>query len=108
MWLPKREVIQKLDRLTTTRNRLIKVRKILQSSLTDSQEFITKKDHDDARRPCKKTIDSLKNDVQNIEKLIKEVIQSDIYLKELFKFIESVKGIGRTIATEILISTNEF
>ncbi|REA58165.1 IS110 family transposase [Dyadobacter luteus] len=108
LWLPKREVIQKLDRLTATRNRLIKVRKILQSPLTDSQDFITKKDHDDARRACKKTMDSLKKDVQNIEKLIKEVIQSDIYLKELFEFIESVKGIGPTIAAEILISTNEF
>jgi transposase len=98
LWLPKRDVIQKLDRLTATRNRLIKVRKILQSPLTDSQDFITKKDHDDARRACQKTMDSLKKDLQNIEKLIKEVIQSDIYLKELFEFIESVKGIGPTIA----------
>lgn len=58
-------------------------------------------------------MDSLKKDVQNIEKLIKEVIQRDIYLKELFEFIESVKGIGPTIAAEILILTaaaaaNEF
>lgn len=96
------------DRLTATRNRLIKVRKILQSPLTDSQDFIAKKDHDEAKRACKKTMDSLKKDIQNIEKLIKETIQNDIYLKELFEYIESVKGIGPAIATEILISTNEF
>jgi transposase len=28
VWTPKREVIQKLDRLTATRSRLVKVRKI--------------------------------------------------------------------------------
>lgn len=108
LWAPKRDVIQKLDRLTATRNRLIKVRKILLSPLTDSQDFITKKDHDEAKKACQKTMDSLKGDIQNVEKLIKETIQHDIYLKELFEFIESVKGIGPAIATEILISTNEF
>lgn len=35
-------------------------------------------------------------------------IQGDTYLKELFGLIESVKGIGPVIATEILIITNEF
>jgi transposase len=58
-------------------------------------------------------MDSLKKDIQNVEKLIKETIQNDIYLKELFEFIKSVNGIGPAIATEILISTaaaaaNEF
>ena len=48
LWTPKREVIQKLDRLTATRSRLVKVRKMLQSPLTDSDGFISKRDHNAA------------------------------------------------------------
>ncbi|TAF28477.1 MAG: hypothetical protein EAZ70_05030 [Runella slithyformis] len=44
LWIPKREVIQKLDRLTALGNRLIKVRKIMQTPLTDCKDFISKKD----------------------------------------------------------------
>ena len=108
LWTPKREIVQKLDALTATRNRLVKVRKMLQSPLTDSQGFITKKDHDDAKKACQKTMNALKKDIQSVEKQIKNTIQSDNYLKELFELIESVKGIGPVIATEILIITNEF
>jgi len=39
---------------------------------------------------------------------LNNTIQGDVYLKELFELIESVKGIGPVIATEILIITNEF
>ena len=39
---------------------------------------------------------------------IQNTIQSDPYLKELYELIESVKGVGPAIATEILIVTNEF
>lgn len=80
----------------------------LQSPLSDSKGFIAKKDHDDAKKACQKTMNALKKDIQSVEKQIKNTIQSDNYLKELFELIESVKGIGPVIATEILIITNEF
>jgi len=108
LWAPKRDIIQKLDRLTATRSRLVKVCKMLQSPLTDSKGFLTKKDHSEARKSCQKSIDSLKKDIQQVEKQIHNTIQADTYLKELFELIESVKGIGPVIATEILIITNEF
>lgn len=108
LWVPKRDVIQKLDRLTATRNRLVKVRKMLQSPLTDSHGFISNKDQRESKKACQKTIDSLSKDIQQIELQIKSTIRNDAYLKELFELIESVKGIGPVIATEILIVTNEF
>jgi transposase len=108
LWIPKRDIIQKLDRLTATRSRLVKVRKILKSPLTDSKDFLSQKDHKEAKKACEKSIDALKKDIQKIENQIHDTIQGDSYLKELFELIESVKGIGPVIATEILIITNEF
>lgn len=108
LWVPKRDIIQKLDRLTALRNRLIKVRKMMQSPLIDCQDFISKKDLDEAKEACQNTMQALDKDIKKVNIDIQNTIQSDAYLKELYEFIESVKGIGPAIATEILIVTNEF
>lgn len=108
LWEPKRKVIQKLDRLTALRNRLIKARKMMQSPLTDCQDFVSKKDLLEARKGCQSTLKALDKDIKKVNQDIKGTIQSDPYLKELYDLIESVKGVGPAIATEILIVTNEF
>lgn len=108
LWTPKRDVIQKLDRLTALRNRLIKVRKMMQSPLTDCQNFISKKDLNEAKKACQATMQALAKDIKKVNQDIQQTIQNDSYLKELYELIESVKGVGAAIATEILIVTNEF
>lgn len=108
LWVPKREVIQKLDRLTATRSRLVKVRKMLQSPLTDSEGFISKKDHTAQKKACQKTLDALAQDIKQVQAEITATIEHDPYLKELYGYVQSVKGIGPAIATELLIVTNEF
>jgi len=108
LWVPKRDVIQKLDRLTATRNRLIKVRKMLQSPLTDCKEFVSQKDFNESKKASRKTLDALNDDIKQINKDILETIQNDPYLKQLYDIVKSVKGIGPVIATEVIIVTNEF
>ena len=108
LWVPKRDGIQKLDRLTASRNRLIKVRKMLQSPLTDCKEFISQKEYCESKKAYRRTLDALNDDIKQLNKDICETIQNDSYLKELYDLVESVKGIGPVIATEILIVTNEF
>ena len=108
LWTPKRDVIQKLDRLTAIRLRLVNVVKMLETPLTDSKDFIGKKAYKDASNACQDSIDTLKKDIKNIEKQIKELIKNDDELKHLFELITSVKGISEVTATEIIITTNEF
>lgn len=108
LWTPKREVIQQLDRLTAIRSRLVKVRKMLQSPLTDSDGFISKKAHNEAKKSCQQTLDALTKDITQVKIAIENTIQNDPYLKELYEYVESVKGVGPAIATELLIITNEF
>ena len=107
LWVPKRAVIQKLDRLTALRNRLIKVRKMMQTPLTDCKDFISKGDLCEARKGCQNTLKALDGDIKKVNQDIQCTIQSDPYLRELYELIESVKGVGPAIATEILIVTNE-
>ena len=54
----------------------------------------------------------MKADLKAVDKKIKELIDQDPVLKELFYIaecrpVDSVKGIGPVIATEVLITTNE-
>ena len=63
-------------------------------------------------------MDAMKADLKAVDKKIKELINQDPVLKELFDIaecrpaecrpVDSVKGIGSVIATEVLITTNEF
>ena len=108
LWTPKRDVIQKLDRLTALRSRLIKVRQMMQSPLTDCQDFVSKKDLNEAKKACQATMKALNKDIESVNQDIQNVIHSDPDLKALYELIESVKGVGPVIATEILIVTNEF
>jgi transposase len=108
LWTPKREIIVELDRLTALRERLIKTIKVLKTPLSDAKEFVNKKVLNSEKSLCQSSIDALQKDLKRVNEKIKELIQSDETLKELFDIIESVKGIGPVIATEVLITTNEF
>ncbi|SFF07151.1 hypothetical protein SAMN05216167_12715 [Spirosoma endophyticum] len=78
---------------------------MLQSPLTDSDGFISKKDHTAEKKSCQKTLDTLTKDIKQIQADIADTIANDPYLKELYGYIQSVKGIGPAIATELLIIT---
>lgn len=95
-------------RFTALRNRLIKARKMMQAPLTDCKDFVSKKDFSETKKACQNTLKALDKDIKNVNQDLQRVIQSDPHLKELYELIESVKGIGPAIATEILIVTNEF
>ncbi|WP_232074259.1 IS110 family transposase [Spirosoma aureum] len=96
LWTPKREVIQQLDRLTATRSRLVKVRKMLQSSLTDSDGFIAKKDHNADKKSCQKTLNALTQDIKQVQVEITATIENDgIGRPPLFKRTAWICAIGQ-------------
>ncbi|WP_232540979.1 hypothetical protein [Spirosoma endbachense] len=85
----------------------------LQSPLTDSDGFICRKEHKAEMLACQKTLDALDRDIKQIQEAIADTIQKDPQLKELYGYVQSVKGVGPAIATELLIITarrpgNEF
>lgn len=108
LWTPKREIVIELDRLTALRERLVKTIKTLQTPLSDAKGLVNKKMLTAETTLCQSSIDALKKDLANVDKKIREIIDSDTQLKTLFDIIDSVKGIGQVIATEVLITTNEF
>ena len=82
--------------------------KILKTPLSDAKGLVDKKTLNSETVLCQSSIDAMKADLKAVDKKIKQLIDQDPVLKELFDIVDSVKGIGPVIATEVLITTNEF
>lgn len=108
LWTPRRDVIESLKLLTGQRSRLLKAKKALEIPLKETKSFCSKEHFKLMRTNCKATVKSIVNDVRLIDLLIKNLINADERLKELFGYITSVPYVGLVVGTAILVSTNEF
>ena len=86
--------------------------KVLKTPLSDAKGLVDKKILNSETSLCQSSMDAMKADLKAVDKKIRELIDQDPVLKELFDIaecrpVDSVKGIGPVIATEVLITTNE-
>jgi transposase len=107
LWQPPREVIQKLAFLSATRQRLNQAYNLLAVPVAEQETFISKPLQKMLKGTVKKSLIVLKEEQKAVEVAIKELIEADARLKELFDLMVSVPGIGPVIATELLVATNE-
>ena len=56
----------------------------------------------------RKSIKALEKDIENVEKLINEIIQNNEELKEVYTYATSVKSVGFIAASYLLVFTNGF
>jgi transposase len=108
LWQPERSVVKDLRRLSGIRNRLLNARKQLKNSIQEDSRFESKITMSKIKKCCKHTLTALEEDIKETDKAIEALIESDEQLKELFSYIESVPGVGKVTAAEIVINTNEF
>ncbi len=107
LWVPPREVIQKLAFLSATRQRLIQAHNLLAVPVYEQETFVGRSLQKTLKSNVKKSLAALKEEQKIIDQQIHQLIQADFRLKELFELMISVPGIGPVIATEFLIATNE-
>jgi transposase len=109
LWKPKRNIVQRLSHLNTTRSRLVSVKKMLSVPIKELNPFLQKAvTLKQERMAYKDTLKSIDADLKRIDKAMKDIIDADPELKRLFSLITSVVGIGIVTATSIVIATNEF
>ena len=107
LWQPPRQVLQTLAFLSTTRQRLNQAYNLLAVPVAEQETFISKSLQKTLAGNVKKSLTILKEEQKSVEQAIKQLIEADPRLKELFDLMASVPGIGPVIATELLITTNE-
>lgn len=108
LWTPKREVIQQLAHLAAARSRLIEAKKLLRTPLQEQGHFSAKKVIKSSATVCSHALKAIDADIDRANSAIEKLIAGDTELKRLFGLVTSVSGIGKTTATQIIITTNEF
>jgi transposase len=108
LWSPRREEVQQLAHLSSTRSRLIKAKKMLKTPLKEYGSFIQKKAVKQNTEVCNKALNGIEASLENVEKLIMNIINADPELKRLFALTTSVVGIGKVTAVYLIVTTNEF
>lgn len=108
LWEPKREVVQQLAHLATTRLRLITIKKQLKVPLKEHSAFSSVKVARQSVQICSHSLKAVNEDIARADKAIDELIQADTELRRLFSLVTSVSGIGKVTAVQVIIATNEF
>lgn len=108
LWRPKREAVQRLAYLSTTRSRLLNAQKLLKMPLREAHGFVDQGILKQSGKVCSQSMKALRSDLEQVEAAIDQVIQEDAELNRLFGIITSVTGVGKVTATQIVITTNEF
>jgi transposase len=108
LWKAPRIVIQQLKRLTSIRERLLIMVAQLNKPIQESKRFDSKEVFKAIKNTCLPSLKAIKSDIKNVEKQIMEIIKADDSLKHLFELITSVDGIGKVIACDLILTTNEF
>ncbi len=108
LWEPRRDEVQQLAHLSSTRSRLIKAKKMLKTPLKEYGSFV--KDSVAKRNTdmCSNALKGIEASLEKVEKSIFAIISADANLKRLFSLVTSVCGIGKVTAVHMLITTNEF
>lgn len=108
LWKPKDHTITKLQALQRQRSRVQDAINKLEVPLKESKQFDSLDISQILENNQKDAVDTLKKLLKNLQQQIQNIIKSEPHLKQLFKLITSVPGVGPVTATEMIIITSAF
>jgi transposase len=103
-----REVIQRLKQLSGLRHRLQKMITGLQKPTKEISRFKTKQFTKEIMAYYSSSLKALKEDLSRVETAMREEVQWDERLNHLYEILTSIPLIGKVVAVELIIATNEF
>jgi transposase len=107
-WSPPRAQVQKLKALLVLRERLIKIKVQMEVPINEGQEYIKESIRKAMIKNCRHTLKALRADIANLEKEIQVLVDQDTQLTEQLKWAQSVPGVGKITALNVIVSTGEF
>lgn len=108
LWEPARQVVEKLKYLLALRERLVDTKLKLHTPVDELKKVGNETMAKVLERSMSKTMKGLEKDLKAIEDQIKDVIERDDDLRNLYALVTSVVGIGFVTAVNLIVYTNEF
>ena len=107
-WKPQRPIIQKLRMLLSIRERLVRSRVQLGMPAQEAKGFVEKSLVRELQRSTRKVLRTIQAEIKTVENRLMQLLTEDSTLKEQFKQVTSVPGVGPVTALHMIVSTNEF
>jgi transposase len=107
-WQPQRIEVQKLKALLVLRERLVKSKVQMEVPINEAQEYIEESIRKAIVKNCRHTIKALTADIVKVEKEIQLLVEGDTQISQQLKWAQSVPGVGKITALNVIISTGEF
>ena len=106
--MPPRPPVQQLKTLTAIRKRLLKMIGMLKNVKNVELHFLSAVNRKEVGGYSQATLAAIKSDIAVLEKEMAAIVKADDQLRELVRLVMSVPHIGKTIAIQLVIITNEF
>jgi len=108
LWKPMTNTLEKIKHLATLRERLVETKKRLLTPIHEFEEVGNTEMVKLLSKAIKASLSALDKDLKNVESKIIDIVNEDENLKQLYKLITSVVGIGFVTAINLMIHTNAF
>ena len=105
---PKKKDIQELGRLLSTREQLVRDRTGKMSSLNEMQSVLSSPSTDDCCKILTKNIHYLTKQIDALEQCIKSLMKREELFERNFKLLNTLKGVGLILASQIIYHTSNF
>lgn len=100
--------INKIRQLLSLREKLVRQRAGYEASLKDQADFIDSSENKLLFSIPRKLIKELNGQIENIEKELDIVLEENPDIKNNYKLITSIIGVGRQTALQLIVVTNNF
>ena len=108
LWKPVGSTLQQIKHLSALRERLVNTKKRLVTPIKEFEDVGNLAMAKLLNKSIKSSLAAIDKDLKNLEAKVIEIINGDDNLKQLYKLITSVVGIGFVTAVNLMIYTNGF
>ena len=108
LWKPMNSTLEKIKHLASLRERLVETKKKLIVPIKEFEEVGNMAMARLLTKTIRKSLNAIDKDLKNVEASIIDIVNEDENLKELYKLITSVVGIGFVTAINLMVYTNGF
>jgi transposase len=108
LWKPASNTIEKIKHLASLRERLVETKKKLVTPIKEFEDVGNIAMAKLLTKSIKNSLSAIEKDLKNVEAGIIQIVDNDEDLKQLYKLITSVVGIGFVTAINLIVYTNAF
>lgn len=108
LWKPVDATLEKVKHLASLRERLVETKKKLETPIKEFEEMGQAAMAKLLAKSIRSSLAAIDKDLKNVETKIIDVINEDDNLKNLYRLITSVVGVGFVTAVNLMIHTNGF